>query len=258
MSSTVTNIYFSPGKTTAKIAGLIASNLSDTIQTVDLLTEKNTEERYFAPDDMIIVAMPVFAGRIPNVCVDLIKKIKGSGTPAIAVAVYGNRAYEDALLELTDILKENGFAVAGAGAFIARHSIFQNVAKGRPDSLDIEKINNFSRRCADIIKSGITGAISVPGNNPYRESGPLPISPSASIKCNACGLCSKICPTGAIPADNPRKTDKEKCINCTACIHVCPQKARKYSGIKFMLGSKTFEKKHTARLEPEFFYAAKE
>lgn len=258
MNNTVTNIYFSPRGTTAKVAGLIASNIADRVETINLLTEKNIEEKFFAPSDTVIVAMPVFAGRIPNICVDMLKKFKGDNTPAIAAVVYGNRDYDDALIELTDILQENGFVVAGAGAFIARHSVLQDVAIDRPDSSDAEKIKSFAERCAGIIESGATGAISVPGKRPYLEFGPLPISPSVSSKCNECGACSKICPTGAIPRDNPHKTDKKKCINCTACIQICPQKARKYGGMIFFIGSRIIKKKCVVRLEPEFFYANKE
>ncbi|MGL6201655.1 MAG: 4Fe-4S binding protein [Lachnospiraceae bacterium] len=251
----VTSIYFSPGGTTAVIAKQIVSNISDNIQTLNLLTENMKEEIYFTPSDILIVTMPVFAGRIPGVCVELLKKLRGVTTPAIAAVVYGNRAYEDALLELTDTLIENGFIIAGAGAFIARHSIFPKVAKNRPDNADLDKINEFSLRCAAEIEHGVTESVSVPGNKPYRTAGSaLPFFPSASSRCNSCGTCVKLCPVNAIPAANPRKTDEKKCVNCTTCIYVCPHSARKYRGIKYLLGSKSFAKKYRLRLEPEYFF----
>ena len=254
MNRTTTMIHFSPSGTTARTANLIAANISDSVQSIDLLKDKPKMEKHFSSNDIVVVAMPVFAGRLPGICADMLGMLKGDRTPAIAAVVYGNRAYEDALLELTDILKENGFIVVGAGAMVAQHSIFPNVAKGRPDESDIEMIRGFAARCAAVIESSKTGSLPVPGNRPYRETGGgLPIAVSAGSSCNACGACGKICPVGAIPVDELRKTDKEKCINCTACISICPQKARKYRGMKYWLGGKAFGKKCSTRLEPEFY-----
>lgn len=257
MNRNVTSIFFSPSGTTAKVANQIASNISPTVQTIDLMKEKVTAEKRFSSEEIAIVAMPVFSGRIPDLCVDMLHKIKGNNAPVIAVVVYGNRAYDDALLELTNILKENGFKVVGAGAVIAQHSIFQDVAQGRPDNTDMEKIENFTKCCINRIASDDIDTISVPGNTPYREAKALPIIPAVSAKCTECGACIRICPVGAIPHDNPQMTDKEKCINCTACIHICPEDARSYSGVKMALGARSFAKKCAARLEPEFYYASK-
>ena len=41
-----------------------------------------------------------------------------SQTPAVLVVVYGNRAYDDALLELSDIATGAGFVPLAAGAFV--------------------------------------------------------------------------------------------------------------------------------------------
>lgn len=255
MNQTVHNIYFSPSGTTETVAKTIAEALSEAPRHLNLLTEKITGIHNFAPDTMLVVSMPVFAGRIPPICVEMLQKFKGNNTPAIAVVVYGNRAYEDALLELTNVLKENGFVIAGAGAFVAQHSIFTEVAQGRPDHLDREKIKDFATRCMQIIENGTIGTVTVPGKMPYREAGAPSLSPSASFRCNQCGACSRICPVGAIPAGHPRVTEKEKCINCTACIHCCPQKARRYRGVKFMLGKRIFLKKCSVRREPEYYVA---
>lgn len=68
----------------------------------------------------------------------------------MAVVVYGNRDYEDALLELHDILSENGFVVVAAGAFVARHSIFPDVAAGRPDRDDLDRMAEFAERVRSV------------------------------------------------------------------------------------------------------------
>ena len=42
-------------------------------------------------------------------------------------------------------------------------------------------------------------------------------------KCTGCGLCMKMCPTGAItgPRKEPHSLDQSKCIKCRACWEVC-------------------------------------
>ena len=254
MSKILTSVYFSPGKTTEAISKRIAGNVSGIVKNFDLLNCEIAEEMHFTADDILLVTMPVFVGRIPAFCIDALHKLKGKNTPAIAVVVFGNRAYDDALLELVDILQNNGFVVAGAGAFIARHSMFPQVAKGRPDAEDTQKIDAFALQCASLVNGGVTGSVTVPGNHPYKESGPLPIRPTANSTCNKCGTCVKVCPVGAITLSEPQKTNKNLCINCTTCIYACPLKARGYYGIIAGVAKRSFEKSTSDRVEPECFF----
>jgi len=119
MRDQITQIHFSPSGTTARIAEELSSALSANVQTVDLLKSGPTSPMPHDGSDLVLVAMPVFSGRIPGVCVDSLRKLEGTNTPAVAVVTYGNRDYEDALRELTDILTEQGFVVVGAAAFVA-------------------------------------------------------------------------------------------------------------------------------------------
>lgn len=75
-------------------------------------------------EDVLLLSMPVYGGFIPKICVPMAEKLKGSSTPAIIFVVYGNRHYDNALLQMKDILTKQGFIVIAAGAFIAEHSIF--------------------------------------------------------------------------------------------------------------------------------------
>ena len=148
--SNVTKIYFSPSGTTKKVVNQIAGNFADKNEEIyDLLTFNSSKE--FKPDDIAIVGMPVFAGRIPKTGRDRLSKLKGDNTPAIAVVNYGNAHVTDALLELVELLKENNFNVVAAGTTISHHSIFDGVAVGRPDASDIEKINEFAEKCIEKI-----------------------------------------------------------------------------------------------------------
>ena len=208
----------------------------------------------FDAEDVVVVASPVYGGRIPSIVADVLKRLKGNESKAIALAVYGNRDYDDALLEITDIISQNGFAVLGAGAFIARHSIFPNVAAERPDASDISKLEYFARKCMEALGSERMNALQVKGNRPYKNYGSVPLHPAGKrALCHSCGECSQKCPTGAIDSESPWLTDNKRCISCGRCIHVCTHGARSYGGLKYGLIGKIFSSAFSKRKEPEFF-----
>ena len=51
-----------------------------------------------------------------------LREIRGEGTPAIVLAVYGNRSFGTAVAELASFVAERGFVPVAAGAFVGEHS----------------------------------------------------------------------------------------------------------------------------------------
>lgn len=253
----ITTVYFSATYTTHRIVGHLAKRLSDNVTECDITNEDPSKEILIPKDEVIIVGIPVYAGRVPELAVERIRKFKGEGTPAIAVAVYGNRDYDDALLELSDLLSDNGFQVISAGAFIAQHSIFPKVGAQRPDAEDYHQINVFADESNKVLHKNHQQLlpIHVPGNRPYKIPGSIPIYPSGSSTCKECGKCIELCPTGAIPKENPKIVDETKCIKCGRCIVVCPTKSRQFRGMKYTLASMKFNTAYKERREPEMFFA---
>ena len=249
-------IYFSPSGTTRAIVNEITKYFSRKKEVYDLLKNPLKEEITFGKEDFLVVGTPVYAGRIPSVCAEMLSKIKGDNTPVIAVVVYGNREYEDSLLELKTILEENGFIVISAGAFISQHSIFPGVGYLRPDVKDKQEARKFAIESCKKFEavSDITGmSIEVKGNFPYKEPGKIPLGLLVEKNCKKCGLCADICPVKAISRDHPGKIDRDLCIMCTACFHVCPLNCRKFHGFRYALAGKIFEKKFSQRKRPEVF-----
>ena len=250
--SNVKKIYFSPSSTTKKVVEQIANNFSQKKETYDLLNFNSEKE--FSNEDIAIVGMPVFAGRIPKSARKRLEKIKGNNTPAIAVANYGNAHVTDALLELVDLLEENKFNVVAAATTVSHHSIFDGVAVGRPDSEDLKKIDDFSQKCIEKIKTGESLTSEIPGNKPYVDYKQLPFVISCDdMTCAFCYDCVSICPEKAIPDDDPVTTDLDLCSRCTACIHICPEDARTFSGEAFEAKKPEFEKANNQRKECEFY-----
>ena len=250
--SNVTKIYFSPSGTTKQVIDLIAGSFNQDCANYDLLNFDSDKE--LGNDDIAIVAMPVFAGRIPKTGRERLSKFKGNNTPAIAVVNYGNAHVTDALLELVDLLKENSFNVIAAASTISHHSIFDGVAVGRPDSSDIEKISEFGKECKEKLESGESLKAEIPGNRPYVDYKQLPFEISCDeTVCAFCYDCVSICPEKAIPDDDPVYTDLNSCSRCTACISICPEDARMFSGEAFEAKKPAFEQANSERKEPEFY-----
>lgn len=209
-------IFFSPTGGVKKVAEILCNNLFDFTLKEPEIVLKN--------EDVCYILAPVYYGRVPQVFIERLSKIKGNGAKVVVVAVYGNREFEDALLELKNTAEQIGFkVVAGIGA-IAQHSIANTIGEGRPNKNDIEQLNIFKEKINKKIESGKTG-VEIVGNYPYKEIGTMPDYPRVKENCTKCGICVENCPVGAIIS--PEETDREKCIGCMRCVVVCPENARK-------------------------------
>jgi len=254
---TIKKVYFSPTGTTKKIIDSIANEFNLPITEVDLLRDTDAQEITVEENELLIIGVPVYFGRIPNIPNKKLINLKGKNSLALAVVVYGNRDYDDALIELRDILIKSGFSIIGAGAFSAQHSLFPVVAKDRPDIKDIEIAVDFSSKCKDIIDSLSSvpqDVISVNGNETYCKGGSISMPPKVSDSCTKCGVCATICPANAIDPKSPNKTKEDACISCAACIANCPEKARNFSGVSYKVKEKVFSAMCSKYKSPEVFY----
>ncbi|MBE6418431.1 MAG: 4Fe-4S dicluster domain-containing protein [Akkermansiaceae bacterium] len=217
---TLTQAVFSPTGGTQRVADAIVPAMQ--VNKIDLCTEVEPLP-LLTP---LMAVLPVYGGRLPAVAVERLRKISGQGQPAVAVVVYGNRAYEDALLELKDVLTDCGFVVVAAAAFIAEHSIVRSIAAGRPNAEDVAAAADFGKAVAAKIAAGDKSPVTVPGNYPYKDLPQMPVVPLTLESCRGCGRCARLCPVGAIPAHAPHTTDASKCILCMRCVAVCFRRSR--------------------------------
>lgn len=252
-------VYFSPTGTTRRIVMAAAQKIDLKSISYDLTVHKEKEPTLnFKSDDFVLFGIPVYGGRVPKTYLEYFSTLKGNNTPAALIATYGCRAYEDALIELKTVVEEKGFKVIGAAAFPVEHSIVRSVGRGRPDAEDLRAVNDYGiklkRRIKEISQpDDITIAVS--GNTPYRAYSTIPLVPHvAPDYCTNCKTCAKGCPSGAISMEDPKKTDKNKCISCMKCIRVCPKRARDVSKIKMSFAEKKIKKAcQGERKGPEIF-----
>ncbi|WDP89538.1 MAG: 4Fe-4S binding protein [Desulfobacter sp.] len=265
--NTVTLVCFSPTGTTKKILNAVAEGLeAGAVDTIDLTlpeAEKRSPEQI--EEGLIIIGVPVYEGRVAKTAAARLKQLRGSDTPAVAVVMYGNRDYEDALIELTDIVRDQGFLPIAGGAFVGEHS-FSNeqrpMANGRPDDRDIAEARAFGSNIRAKMErlDSLNGeaVITPPGNRPYIEHdrrGMENKAASTSVQdCTLCGECEPLCPVGAITIEMEEvKTDRSACILCNACVKHCPAGARVVDDPMIDKLLNWVFKNHQDRREPEVF-----
>jgi NAD-dependent dihydropyrimidine dehydrogenase PreA subunit len=254
-------VYFSPTGTGKKTVNEIAAGIGFDTDTIDLTRPDADLNSYkLEKDELAIFAVPVYGGRVPQTALDRLETVRGDNTPAVLVAAYGNRAYEDALLELHNTTKELGFKTIAGAVFIGQHSFDAEetpIATGRPDAEDLKKAHEFGAKVLEKIK-GMDEVleIDVPGNDPYRErGGGDPRSPETDeATCTLCGTCASVCPTGCVEVSDVVKTQKDQCIACTACVQSCPTGARHWEHEGILGAAKWLSTEHGDRKEPEVFF----
>jgi len=227
------------------------------------LPDKRVVPLGFSTGDIVILGVPVYAGRVPAFLVPYLKSLKGNGAIGLPIVVYGNRDYDDALIELRDMMEQAGLHTLAAGAFIGEHSYSRIVAADRPDAADLAIVRTFGRQAAAKVVQGDVpaGPVSVKGQYPYRSMIPKsndetaviqPVYPKVTDACTDCGICVGVCPNGCISLEDIRSHTGD-CIKCCACVKICPVGARYFDDTHFLKIKSFLEKACIRRAEPEMF-----
>lgn len=222
-----TVLYFTGTNTTKRYAEAFACALPYETE-VESLRFDHPINKNFSDKELFVLAGPVFGGYLPAFVWEQLENVKGSNTPAVLLAVYGARDYDNALLEMDTKLSAKGFVAVGATALVARHSIVTSIASNRPDSHDLDEVKHFASdiatRLHDMNSLSDAPQFSFKGNlDGHAAKNPAPL---VSQDCIECGICATECPVGAIPEDEPNTTDENLCISCMRCVELCPNGAR--------------------------------
>ena len=264
-------MYFSPTGGTEKAvkgtAEVLAAKLGLPLEVYDFTLPQGREaDAVFGEGDLVVCGTPVIAGRVPNVLLPYLKeKIKGNGALVVPVVSFGNRNYDDALIELRNILEEDGFRTVAGGAFVSEHSFSKTLAAGRPDERDRASIREFGEKIAEKLLSGwvYTAPAYVKGCEPIRpyfkpqdrhgaHIDIRKVKPKVQDSCAGCGHCAEVCPMGSISRENIREY-VGICIKCCACVKKCPIEARYFDDPGFLYHKEELEELYERRAEPEWF-----
>lgn len=124
----VCGVYFSPAGTTRTVVAAAAEAAAETLGVPVRLSFAESaggarESTRFSGGNACLCGCADLRRTAPNkISPDLHRILRGNGTPVAAIVTYGNRAYENALAELSALLAENGFQPAAGAACVCRHS----------------------------------------------------------------------------------------------------------------------------------------
>lgn len=278
--TSIRTLFFSPTGTSKKIASAIAEGViqcaakdagsqagtdSNTqsaavagcdgtapqVQATDL-THAAAEAVTMPAEAVALFAVPVYGGRVAPAALERMRELRGDRTPAVLVAVYGNRAFGAAVRQLAEFLCERGFVPVAAAAFVGEHSYStprNPIAEGRPDACDLADAAAFGKGIyRKLVSGGIVPVDAAKLREPrtpllpqlrfirfvlgYRrcqKSNPVILLPTGdAARCTQCGRCVALCPTQAIPRGDELHTDAARCIRCCACVKGCPFDARSF------------------------------
>ncbi len=273
MIKTVRAMYWSATDTTKTIVELIADTIAEKggfarVTTDFTLPAARTEAPAISDDELVIFGTPVYAGRVSNVLLKYLATVMGNGALAVPVVCYGNRNFDDGLIELRNILEGNGFHTIAGAAFIGEHSFSRILAANRPDDADKAIAVKFAGEVFDKLgrlnAEDLTHPVTVKGEDPIRpyytprdrQGNPvniLKVKPKVDKeKCIGCLHCVEVCPMGSInPEDVATYTGI--CIKCGACEKKCPVGARYYDDAGYIYHRTELELGYERRAEPELF-----
>jgi len=267
----VWSVYFTGTGNTQKMVRAVAKAACETLgcayEEYDFsLPAARADELAFADTDLVVFGTPVYAGRVPNVLLPyLTKNIKGNGALAIPVVTYGNRNFDDGLMELRNLMLANGLTPIAGGAFVGEHSFSTTLGAGRPDAGDMALANELGEKAAKkILSDAVNSPVTVEGEDPIRtyytprdrNGNPiniLKVKPKTDTdKCINCGLCARICTMGSIdPRDVTSVTGI--CIKCCACVKRCPKGAKYYDDEGYLYHQHELEDIYARRGESKIF-----
>ncbi|MFR9164294.1 MAG: EFR1 family ferrodoxin [Lachnospiraceae bacterium] len=266
-------VYFSATDTTKKTVLTIADEAARLLgaerEDYDFTLPGMRENGFAAgKDDLVIFGTPVYAGRVPNVLLKYLATIQGNGALAVPVVLFGNRNFDDGLIELRDILENTGFHTVAAAAFVGEHSFSKTLAAGRPDADDMKEALAFAGKIAEKVKGLPDGEAPAPVEvegvpHPYRgyyqprdrKGVSIDIRKVKSLvsdACDDCKICADVCPMGSISHENVREYTGI-CIKCGACIKKCPKQARYYEDEGYLYHQHELEEGYTRRAAISLF-----
>lgn len=268
---TVWAVYFSATGTTQKVVTTIAKTMAEQLgaayQAFSFNLPRSRESVLsFGKEDLVVLGTPVYAGRTPNLLLPYVRDmIKGDETLAVPVVLYGNRNYDDGLMELRNVVCDNGFFPIAAGAFVGEHAFSRILGAGRPDQEDMALVLELAQKAASKVQALDTlptEPVFVKGCDPIRpyytprdrHGEPirdfLKAKPKTDPeKCVNCGLCARLCPMGSIDSQDVSNVFG-KCIKCCACVKNCPTNAKYFDHEGYLYHQHELEDQYAGRRAP--------
>jgi len=241
------HITFSPTRGSYHYGSYLANKLGTEVLIDKTLPAERIDDCVLDQENQIIVvSYPCYGGRMPSLFSAYFKNHVhlAKGSSVILLTSYGNRHFDDALVEGFDLVKEKGAEVIGATAMVTEHVYTNKVGTGRPNTSDYAVLDAFSSVIQRRLQQG-EKLTDVEGNRPYKTGAAkkaVYFMPERNeALCSHCNACYAVCPTGALSANDP-----QACLHCLACVKACKSGALTMD-MTYLQGAVTFLETHCSK-----------
>ena len=91
-----TQLVFSPTGGVRKAARLLSATISDRFETIDLsLTLNGQKSARFSEEDVCLIAVPCFGGRVPEIALTRLAQTSGGGARTILLCAFGTGSHRE-------------------------------------------------------------------------------------------------------------------------------------------------------------------
>ena len=186
----------------------------------------------------LVFVGPVYAGRLPRVMDEYIRKVKFSGTKKAYFAVTCAQTPWDTVRYAEKLCAEKGFTLLGFNSVVMPQGY---IAGGGTQPKEVnDKILKAAEPKIVSVAETIREKMPLPEEQPGKAVMSKVLNPimysvmigakrfRVTDKCGGCGKCEQRCPLTNIKMTNGKPVWGDRCTHCMACIAGCPNEAIEY------------------------------
>lgn len=242
-------IYYFSGTGNSKwIAQQLAKRTGDEAQNLADLLKDGSVSVFAGMDQTIGIVFPVYAWGAPLIVERFCQSITlAPGAYAYAVCSCGDEAGKSMKRLHKSYAYQSAWSIAMPNNYIVGYDVDSPALEEKKIRIARERIDSIAQAVLshtnvyDVHEgssAGLKTALIRPMFNTFARATK---QFSADDGCNACGLCARICPIGAIEMENAKPAWVRKhCTQCMGCINRCPQRAIQYGASTAKRGRYSF------------------
>lgn len=227
-------IYYFSGTGNSKwIAQELARRTGDEVQNIAELLRDGPTAIFAAKDARIGIVFPIYAWGAPVIVEQFCKSITlAPGAYPFVVCTCGDEAGK-AIRRLKSMFDyQAAWSVKMPNNYIAGFDVDSPELEHKKVSEARDRVQSIAeavlaRSCAYDVNEGPSAGVKTTFVRPmFNKFARVTSRFRVDDTCNACGLCARICPIGAIQLEDGKPMwVKKDCTQCMACINHCPQRA---------------------------------
>lgn len=228
-------IYFSPTRSTARIAEEVHDALKETgvdVEGHDITSFLDRQKPIDLTNyDFIFFGFPVYVHRVPSVIRDWFLTLDGKGKKCSTFFTYGGITMGIAHYDTIKRLKEQNFCPISSAEFVAKHTFNiggWDLLKDRPNESDFITAREYALKTHDILQK--PDASELEFEDPQvtekqlerlsRSTRGIQLPSRKGEECSMCLNCETGCPSHAMNAQTG-EADGDLCIKCLRCVASC-------------------------------------